>query len=121
MTTDPGLRASRWWDDPPDGSPIVLEADGYLLGTPANLQRHIRVVLSSMPSMSAITPCLDTTREFKTKRVHSRQRGHRGGQRPSTPSNRPGLGAGRETVMVMGKGRKADIKACTGTNRLLRS
>lgn len=75
-------------------SPIeMLEADGYLLGTPANLGTS--VVLSSMPRC-LLLPLPGHHPWAFVRRVHSRQRGHRGSRASRRRHhNRPGLGASR--------------------------
>ncbi|CMK53974.1 multimeric flavodoxin WrbA [Mycobacterium tuberculosis] len=66
-------------------SPIeMLEADGYLLGTPANLGTS--VVLSSMPSMSAITPAWTPPVGVRSARTFTATRAPREPSEPSTPS-----------------------------------
>jgi multimeric flavodoxin WrbA len=93
-------------------SPIdMLEADGYLLGTPANLGYMSGALKHAFDV--CYYPCLDTTRGRPFGAYVHGNEGTEGAERALT-SITTGLGWVRaaETVTVMGKPTKADLEAC---------
>jgi hypothetical protein len=93
-------------------SPIeMLEADGYLLGSPANLG-YISGALKHAFDV-CYYPCLDTTRGRPFGLYLHGNEGTEGAERGVTAIT-TGLGwvKAAETVVVMGKPSKADVEAC---------
>ena len=94
-------------------SPVeMLEADGYLLGTPANLG-YISAAPSSTRSTVAYYQLLDSTRGRPFGVYLHGNEGTEGAER-AIDGITAGLGWVRaaETVVVMGKPTKADVEAC---------
>jgi multimeric flavodoxin WrbA len=93
-------------------SPVeMLEADGYLLGSPANLG-YISGALKHAFDV-CYYPCLDTTRGRPFGLYLHGNEGTEGAERGVTAIT-TGLGwvKAAETVVVMGKPSKADVEAC---------
>ena len=89
----------------------MLEADGYLLGTPANLGYMSGALKHAFDSR--LLPAARLHPWPTVRRVPPRQRGHRG-SRARHHGITAGLGwvKAAETVVVMGKPTKADLEAC---------
>ncbi|MDT5276646.1 MAG: hypothetical protein QOG95_3578 [Mycobacterium sp.] len=89
----------------------VLEADGYLLGTPANLG-YMSGALEHAFDV-CYYPCLDTTRGRPFGVYIHGNEGTEGAERGITAIT-TGLGwvKAAGTVVVMGKPSKADVEAC---------
>jgi multimeric flavodoxin WrbA len=111
--TDPEIEGVEVVRRPPlMVSPVeILEADGYLLGIPANLG-YISGALKHAFDV-CYYPCLDTTRGRPFGVYIHGNEGTEGAERGITAIT-TGLGwvkvAG--TVVVMGKPSKADVEAC---------
>ncbi len=93
-------------------SPVeFLEADGYLLGSPANLGYLSGALKHAFDQ--CFYPCLDTTRGRPFGAWLHGNEGTEGAERALTAIT-GGLGwvQSAETVVVMGKPTKADIEAC---------
>ena len=92
-------------------SPVeMLEADGYLLGTPGQPRLHERrlkhafdVCYYQCLDATVGDPSASTSTATRAPREPSGSRGHH---------DRAGLGEAAETVVVMGKPTKADVEAC---------
>jgi multimeric flavodoxin WrbA len=89
----------------------MLEADGYLLGTPANLGYMSGALKHAFDV--CYYPCLDTTRGRPFGVYIHGNEGTEGAERGITAIT-TGLGwvKAAETVVVMGKPSKADVEAC---------
>jgi multimeric flavodoxin WrbA len=89
----------------------VLEADGYLLGTPANLGYMSGALKHAFDVF--YYPCLDATRGRPFGLYLHGNEGTEGAQR-GVDSITTGLGwvKAAEYVVVMGKPTKADLEAC---------
>jgi multimeric flavodoxin WrbA len=89
----------------------VLEADGYLLGTPANLGYMSGALKHAFDVI--YYPCLDATRGRPFGLYLHGNEGTEGAER-AVDAITAGLGWERaaETVVVSGKPSKADVEAC---------